>query len=35
VRCAGMVVPGLVIDMDATLVTCHSEKQGTAPTFNR
>jgi hypothetical protein len=33
VRCAGMVVPGLVIDMDATLVTCHSEKQGTAPTF--
>jgi Transposase DDE domain group 1 len=33
VRCAGTVVPGLVIDVDATLVTCHSEKQGTAPTF--
>ena len=24
VRCAGTVVPGLVIDLDATLVTCHS-----------
>jgi hypothetical protein len=23
VRCAGTVVPGLVIDVDATLVTCH------------
>ena len=33
VRCAGTVVPGLVIDMDATLVTCHSEKQGAAATF--
>jgi Transposase DDE domain group 1 len=33
VRCAGNVVPGLVIDVDATLVTCHSEKQGAAPTF--
>jgi Transposase DDE domain group 1 len=33
VRCAGSVVPGLVIDVDATLVTCHSEKQGAAPTF--
>jgi hypothetical protein len=33
VRCAGMVVPGLVIDLDATLVTCHSEKQGAAATF--
>jgi hypothetical protein len=33
VRCAGMVVPGLVIDVDATLVTCHSEKEGAAPTF--
>ena len=32
-RCAGTVVPGLVIDLDATLVTCHSEKQGAAPTF--
>ncbi|MET0992600.1 MAG: IS1380 family transposase [Mycobacterium sp.] len=33
VRCGGTVVPGLVIDVDATLVTCHSEKQGTAATF--
>ena len=32
-RCAGMVVPGLVIDLDATLVACHSEKQGCAATF--
>ena len=32
-RCAGMVVPGLVIDVDATLVTCHSEKEKAAPTF--
>jgi Transposase DDE domain group 1 len=29
VRCAGMVVPGLVIDLDATLVTCHSPALGT------
>jgi hypothetical protein len=33
VRCAGRVVPGLVIDVDATLVVCHSEKQGCAATF--
>jgi hypothetical protein len=33
VRCAGTVVPGLVIDVDATLVTCHSEKQKAAATF--
>jgi hypothetical protein len=33
VGCAGTVVPGLVIDLDATLVTCHSEKQGSAPTY--
>jgi hypothetical protein len=33
VRCAGTVVPGLVIDVDATLVTCHSEKEKAAPTF--
>ena len=33
VRCGGTVVPGLVIDLDATLVTCHSEKQGSAPTY--
>ena len=28
-RCAGTVVPGLVIDVDATLVTCHSPALGT------
>jgi hypothetical protein len=33
VRCAGMVVPGLVIDLDATLVTCHSEKEKAAATY--
>jgi len=33
VQCAGTVVPGLVIDLDATLVTCHSEKQGSAATY--
>jgi hypothetical protein len=33
VRCAGRLVPGLVIDVDATLVVCHSEKQGCASTF--
>jgi hypothetical protein len=25
----------LIIDVDATLVTAHSDKQGAAPTFNR
>jgi hypothetical protein len=29
VRCAGTLVPGLVIDVDATLVTCHSPALGT------
>jgi hypothetical protein len=33
VHCAGRDVPGLVIDVDATLVTCHSEKQNAAATF--
>jgi hypothetical protein len=30
---AGMVMPGLVIDLDATLVACHSEKQRAAATY--
>lgn len=30
---AGQPVPGLVLDMDATVVVCHSEKQQAAPTF--
>jgi len=32
-RCGGIEVPGLVIDFDGSLVTCHSEKQGAAPNF--
>jgi hypothetical protein len=33
---AGKLLEGwLVIDMDATLVTAHSDKEGAAPTFNR
>ena len=33
VVCAGRVQPGLVVDIDATLVTCHSEKEGSAATY--
>jgi hypothetical protein len=33
VRCGGVAVPGLVIDFDGSLVSCHSEKQGAAPNF--
>ena len=33
VTCAGRAQPGLVIDIDATLVSCHSEKEGTAATY--
>ena len=32
-RAAGRSVDAVVIDIDATLVTCHSEKEGAAPTF--
>jgi hypothetical protein len=31
--CAGVAVPGLVIDLDASLVSCHSEKEQAAATF--
>ena len=31
--CGGVVVPGLVIDLDASLVACHSEKEQAAATF--
>ena len=31
--CGGRAQPGLVVDIDATLVTCHSEKQGSAATY--
>jgi hypothetical protein len=33
VICGGRAQRGLVIDIDATLVTCHSEKEGTAATY--
>jgi hypothetical protein len=33
VRCGGIEVPGLVIDFDGSLVTCHSEKEFAAATF--
>lgn len=32
-RAAGGVLPGLVIDLDAAIVVCHSEKENAAPTF--
>ncbi|MFH8738618.1 IS1380 family transposase [Streptomyces sp. NPDC017964] len=33
VRAAGRILPGLVLDLDATLITCHSEKEQAAPTY--
>jgi len=32
-RAGGRLLPGLVIDIDASLVTCHSEKESAAATF--
>jgi hypothetical protein len=32
-RAAGVELPGLVIDVDATIVVCHSEKESAAATF--
>jgi hypothetical protein len=32
---AGQLVPGLVLDLDATIVICHSEKQSATPTYKR
>jgi hypothetical protein len=34
-KAAGRVLPGLVIDLDASVVVCHREKELAAPTFNR
>lgn len=34
-RAGGRDLPGLVLDIDATLVTCHSEKEQAAPTYKR
>lgn len=30
---AGRELPGLILDLDATLVTCHSEKEQATPTY--
>ena len=32
-RAAGVDLPGLVLDVDASIVVCHSEKEEAAPTF--
>ncbi|MBU6530972.1 IS1380 family transposase [Streptomyces mayonensis] len=32
-RAGGRELPGLVLDLDATLVTCHSDKEQAAPTY--
>jgi thioesterase domain-containing protein len=34
-RAGGRDLPGLVLDLDATLVTCHSDKEQAAPTYKR
>ena len=34
-RAAGRELPRLVIDLDASVVVCHSEKELAAPTFSR
>lgn len=32
---AGRTIPGLVLDIDATIVICHSEKQNATPTWKK
>ncbi|MDQ4021579.1 MAG: IS1380 family transposase [Actinomycetota bacterium] len=34
-RAAGRALPGLVIDLDASIVICHSDKEQAAPTFKQ
>jgi hypothetical protein len=34
-KAAGRVLPGLVLDLDASIVVCHSEKEHAAPTFKK
>ena len=34
-RAAARVLPGLVIDLDASIVVCHNEKEHAAPTFKK
>lgn len=31
-KAGGRELPGLILDIDATLITCHSEKEAAAPT---
>ena len=32
---AGQPLPGLVLDLDATVVICHSEKQSATPSYKK
>jgi len=32
-RAAGLVVPGIVLDLDASIVVCHSDKQNASATW--
>ncbi|GAA3123709.1 hypothetical protein GCM10020254_83620 [Streptomyces goshikiensis] len=34
-KAAGRVIPGLVVDIDATIVICHSEKEQATPTWKK
>jgi hypothetical protein len=34
-KAAGQPIPGLVLDLDASVVICHSEKESAAPTWKR
>jgi hypothetical protein len=34
-KAAGRVIPGLVLDIDASIVICHSEKQNATPTWKK
>ena len=34
-RAGGVDLPGLLLDLDASIVICHSEKEQAAATFNR
>jgi len=34
-RAAGRVIPGLVLDIDASIVICHSEKEQATPTWKK
>jgi len=32
---AGQPIPGLVLDLDASIVLCHSDKESATPTWKR